>query len=176
MKLSLVRSCRKYRYKNGAFATAVTTTTSPVDDLNIIINSPLLTSYERRVFEQVKKAVISVRNKEARGENLHELHLVMGPYMAFLQVIEADMSLRGLYVPPTMGQIMGQDGTIKETILIDNDGNETHYEGGEPCVVPGAPQAFNEAQRRAHGNFFKPKEKDDGDHNSRSIVPSISFP
>ena len=69
IKDTLVHCCGEYRYKNGAFATVVTETTSTIDDLNIIISSPLLASHERKAFEQVKSAVISVRNIKAAMKN-----------------------------------------------------------------------------------------------------------
>ena len=178
MKDTLVLACGENWYKNGAFATAVTTTTSIIDDLNIIIKSPLLTAYERKVFEQVKNTVIGVRNMEARGEKLDALRFLTDthePTMAIEKVISADMKSRGQYSPPWMIQIPGENGTIKKTTLIDDDGNETHYEGGEPGVVPGAPKAFNEAQRRANRNSFRPKEKGDGDQQARGMVPLTSL-
>ena len=169
MKDSLVRACGEYRYKNGAFATAVTKTTSIIDDLNIIINSPLLATNEKKVFEQIKNIVISVRNMEAHGEKLDMLRISMEPIMAFDKVVSADMKLRGQYKPPTLAQIQGENGTVKETILIDDDGKVTCYKGGQPGVIPGAPQAFNEAQQKAQRTLVKDPDAD-------SNVPPISLP
>ena len=95
---------------------------------------------------------------------------------AIENVISADMKLRGQYKPPMMIQTQGEDGTIKETIVIDDDGEETHYKGGQPGIVPGAPQAFKNAQQKAHGNLFRPKKKDDGNHDARGMVSSTSVP
>ena len=180
IKAALVLYCGDYRYKNGAFATAVTETTSTVDDLNIIINSPLLASHEKKAFEQIKNAVISVRNRKARGEKLNEFRLLMEahePTKAMEKVISADMKLRGQYEPPpNMIQIQDQDGTTEETILIDEDGKATRYKGGQPGIVPGAPQAFNEAQQKAFGDKFGPKKKDNRDHGAGGMIPSISVP
>ena len=175
MKDTLVLYCKEYRYKNGAFAMAVTEATSTVDDLNIIINSPLLTTHERKAFEQVKNAVISVQNMEARGEKLNFLRILLEtqePTTAIEKVVSADMKLRGQYEPPPiMIQYPGENGTIKKTVLIGDDGEEKSYKGGRPGVVPGAPKAFNEAQQKAHGNLFRPKRKDDGDHDARGMIP-----
>lgn len=169
VKYSLVLACGEYRYKNGAFATTVTETTSTIDDLNIIINSPLLAINERKVFELVKNTVISVRNMEARGFELDMLRIVTEPTMSFDKVISADMKLRGQYKPPMLAQIQGENGTVKETILIDDDGKATHYEGGQPGVVPGAPQAFNEAQQKAQKTLSKDPDADGN-------APPISHP
>ena len=178
MKDTLVLFCKKYRYKNGAFATAVTETTSTVDDLNIIINSPLLTTHERKVFEQVKKAVISAQNMEAHGEKLDFLPILLKtqePTTVIEKVVLADKKLRVQYeLPPIMIQYPGKNWTVKVTISIGNDGEETRYKGGQPGIVPGAPQAFNDAQQKAFGNVFRPEKKDDGVHDVRGMVSEIS--
>ena len=177
MKDTLLLSCKEYRYKDGAFATAVTETTSTFDDLNIIINSPLLATHERKAFEQVKNAVISVQNMEARGEKLDFLRILLETQertTAIEKVVSADMKLRGQYEPPMMIQYPGKNGTVEETILIGNDGEEMRYKGGQPGVVPGAPQAFNDAQQKAFGNVFRPEKKDDGVHGAKGMVSKIS--
>ena len=178
MKDDLVLYCREYQYKNGAFATAVTETTSIIDDLNIIINSPLLATYERKAFEQVKNAVIRVRNMQVRGEKADFLRIDMETEestKAIEKVISVDMKLRGQYEPPSMIQIYREDRTVIETILMDKDGEKTYYKGGQLGVIPGAPQAFNEAQQKTREESFGPKENYDGDHDARGMVPSI-FP
>ena len=169
-KDTLVVACCHYQYKNGAFAKSVTKTTSTTDDLNIIINSPLLAANEKKAFEEARKAVISVQSMGVRDQEFDLLRIkeIGEPIIALQQVIEADMKLRGQYKPPTMVQVEGENGSVGETIVIDDDGPR-HYKGGQPGVVPGAPQAFNEAQQKAQKTFVK-------DPDASGNVPPISVP
>ena len=146
-------------YKGGAFAAAVTTTSPVLDDLNTIISSPLLTAYEKSIFTQMKKSTIVLRNMKAKGNTPNSLQIITAFdwSTALEDVMSADMETRGEYVPPMMMQTLGDNGEIKESIVIDNNGGETHHKGGKPGVVPGAPSWFNEAQAKAHGNILSVK-------------------
>ena len=152
----MVAYCGGYRYKDGAFEAAVTTDSALLDDLSTIISSPLLTTHEKSVFSQVKRAVINLRNMKARGEKPDDIRIRSEGMcvMAMDDAVAADCKARGQYKPPIMCQIIRADGEVKETMTIDHENKVEEYKGGKPMVVPGAPKAFNQAQAEAFGETF----------------------
>lgn len=168
MKETLLLGNDPYRYKNGAFAGAVTQDTSMVDDLNVMISSPLVTAREKWVFEKAKKCVLRLRNMKARGEEPDIVQCFEEGKCALElnKVLWAEKEARGEYEPPLMMQTVGENWEIKESVLIDDDGGETRYKGEKPGVVPGAPEAFNKAQEQAHGNLFNRHGKKGSDHDT----------
>ena len=159
LKRTMVAICGVSRYKNGAFEAAVTTDSALVDDLSTIISSPLLTTHEKSVFSQVKRAAINLRNMKAHGEKPDDLRILSEGMcvMAMDDVVGADCKARGQYKPPTMCQIIGADGEVRESMTIDHENKVEKYKGGKPMVVPGAPEAFNQAQTEAFGHTFNPE-------------------
>ena len=156
LKRTMVAICRVSRYKDGAFEAAVTTDSAVLDDLRTIISSPLLTTHEKSVFSQVKRAAINLRNMKARGEKPDDLRILNEGMcvMAMDDVVGTDCKARGQYKPPTMYQIIGADGEVEETVTIDHENKIEKYKGGKPMVVPGAPKSFNQAQTKAFGETF----------------------
>lgn len=156
-KQTIAKICGPYRYKDGAFAAAVTNTTPLLNDLNTIISSPLLTAHEMSVFKRVKQSTIKLRNMQARRENPDNLQLMMESACVFdlEDVVAVDMKARGQYKPPMICQILGENGEVKESITINNDNKVERYEGGKLVNVPGAPEAFNRAQTEAFGEKLR---------------------
>ena len=176
MKETLLQANGPYGYKNGAFAGAVTPATSVIDDFNVMINSPLVTAHEKRVFEKTKDLLVRYRNMKARGEEPDNLQFAADFECAFEleKVLSADRKARGEYVPPLMMQTVGKNGEIEESILVDDDGG-TRYKGGKPGVVPGAPEVFNKAQEQAHGDLLNHFGKKGSDHNARGNPFCVNF-
>ena len=168
IKETLLIGIGPYRYKNGAFAGAVTPATSVIDDFNIMISSPLVTAREKHVFENVKNWVVKLRNMKARGEEPDIPQLLKDGECAMEMsgLFSAEKKARGEYVPPMMVQTVGENGEIEESILLRDDGGETRYKGGKPGVVPGAPEAYNKAQEEAHGYLLNRHGKKGSDHDA----------
>ena len=161
LKRTMVLICGISRYKAGAFEAVVTADSALLDDLSTIISSPLLTTHEKSVFSQVKTAAINLRNMKARGEAPDDLRILSEGMcvMAMDDVVGADCKARGQYKPPMMCQIVGANGEVKETMTIDHENKVEKYKGGKLMTVPGAPQAFNQAQMEAFGDNFNLESK-----------------
>ncbi|KAI4172309.1 MAG: hypothetical protein LQ346_008621, partial [Caloplaca aetnensis] len=157
MKDTILIAVQRYNYKGGAYAAAVSTTSPVLDDLNTIINSPLLSKHEKDIFSQMKRSTIILRNLQARGEKPPDglqMITLFSWAMELEEITAADAKKRGQYVPPTMMQAMGDNGEVEESFLFDNEGGVTRHAGGKPGVVPGAPEAFNQAQAEACKDFW----------------------
>ena len=143
LKLSMVAFCQGHRYKDGAFEVAVTTDSPILDDLNKIISSPLLTTHEKKVFSQVKRAAINHRNMKAHGEKPANGRLFGEAFslLAMDELVGADCVARGQYKEPTLYQVVGADGEVKEfkTVYHKNE-VEKDEEGDKPITVPGVPK------------------------------------
>jgi len=67
---------------------------------------------------------------------------LMGPFEKLIEVFNTDVTAHGLYVSPSMVQVVNEDGSIEKSIVMNKDGTGTTTEGGVPGVPPGAPEAF----------------------------------
>ena len=61
-------------------------------------------------------------------------------------MFDNDAKGQGLYVPQDMIQVMNKDGSVKQSIVMNEDGTGTVTEGGIHCVPPGAPEEFVKLQ------------------------------
>ncbi|KAE9379558.1 hypothetical protein N431DRAFT_434512 [Stipitochalara longipes BDJ] len=70
----------------------------------------------------------------------------VGPTEKLIDMFNKDASVQGLYVLPAMVQVMNMDGSVKESIVMNEDGTGTVTEGGVHGILPGAPGGFVELQ------------------------------
>jgi hypothetical protein len=95
-------------YKNGAFKHLITPTTPPLQSVDILLASDLLSGGEKatlRISRDVLSIVLSLGPKLTLNQSL----LLGLQGMQVTNMFEDDMRKQGLYVPPTMAQVMGSN-------------------------------------------------------------------
>lgn len=134
-------------YKGGAFRGLTNASTPPLDVLNILLASELVTEQEKaKAFRPWKQALIRFYNTDPAAVSPLQMIMLMMRCPEWCEVFDDDIRKRGGYVPPTMIQTLNDNGTVNETRTLDRNGNVQVTEGGRPSEVPGAPEHFNKAQ------------------------------
>jgi hypothetical protein len=143
------KALNKDGYKDNAFHCLINSGTPPLDSLNILLASHLVTEEEKnKAFRPWKSTLLQVHQADASAMNTFELLTLMMKCPTWCEVFEDDIRSRGGYVPPMTLQTIGKDGTVKETHTINRDGTAQVTKGGRLGEVPGAPEDFNEAQSK----------------------------
>ena len=151
MVASFAQSVDDDNYKNGAFKGQITNTMSMTDALRVFINSPLCTDEEKaNNFLPMLKLWIGAKRgwniAERTGDTKRASEALFQTYAILSDmsdaVFDADLRARGGYVPPSLIQVVDDDGNVTETVTIAEDGTSKTTQGGEVGVVPGAPEGY----------------------------------
>lgn len=145
---TILMGVHQYKYKNGAFTDKVFKETPAIDAFNILIDSEETSPDEKATFEGMRKLYLDFRNRNVSQPNLQDLLGSFKIFQAFCELFPNDAKARGMYVSPTTMQVMNKDGTVKETIVINDDGSSSAYPGGVTGVPPGAPDEWVKAQAK----------------------------
>jgi hypothetical protein len=147
MRDIILMGVHQYKYKNGAFTNKIFRETSAIDAFNILINSEETTPDEKATFEAMRKLYIDFRKRNASQPNLEDLGSFKA-FHAFCELFPNDAKARDMYVAPSTFQVMNEDGTVKETHVVNDDGSTSVYQGGVTGVPPGAPDEWVAAQAK----------------------------
>jgi hypothetical protein len=136
-------------FRNGAFSNLITKDTPVVDAMNILIASSSLSSSEKEIVRPCRDEFIAFRNRFPGDQTPGLLDAIkpMGLGEKMTKMFDDDAMSRGLYVPPFMAQAIDKDGSVKQSIVMNDDGTGTVTEGGIHGVPPGAPDQFVALQK-----------------------------
>jgi hypothetical protein len=136
-------------FRNGAFSNLITKDTPVVDAMNILIASSCLSSSEKEIVRSCRDEFIAFRNRFPGDQTpgIFDAIKLMGSTEKMTKMFDDDATARGLYVPPFMTQVINKDGSVKQSIVMNDDGTGTVTEGGIHGVPPGAPDGFAALQK-----------------------------
>jgi hypothetical protein len=132
---TVFKGVHHYKYRNGAFTDKIFRETPAVDAINILINSEETPLDHKITFESIRKLYLDF----------------IGSFMdcqAFSELFPNLAKARDMYVAPSTFQVMNEDGTVKETHVVNDDGSTSVYQGGVTGVPPGAPNEWVAAQAK----------------------------
>ncbi|MCJ1241320.1 hypothetical protein MMC14_009324 [Varicellaria rhodocarpa] len=110
---TLIQACDPHpwlNYKNGTFATAITSSRSVIGCLDLLISSPLTDPKETSVFRDVRRFLTRYKAREANGTaNPPDFMDQMDSLMRFPEVFNDDQRLRVIRRPETVCMIAPED-------------------------------------------------------------------
>ncbi len=139
-------------YKGGAFRGLFNASSPPLEVLNTLIASKIVTEEEKtKAFRPWRRGLIEflkLEKKDTSGMEPLEMIMPMFGMMDWFEVFGDDLRSRGEYAPPMLMQTIGSDGSVEQTHEVDKDGNRKTTQGGRLGEVPGAPKDFNDRQAK----------------------------
>lgn len=99
--------------------------------------------------------------KLGREPTLTDMLPFMGCFDKMGAVSNADARAQGIFVPGTTMQTLNDDGTVKETIVLNHDGTRTTTAGGVHGIPTEAPDEFVKQQKENTKMFAERAKKDD---------------
>lgn len=171
MHESILKGVHEYNFRGGIFKSQIPKSTSVVQAYNILISSADTTQAEKRVFKDARKVFITL-SKLGREPTLLDVLPSIGGIEKMREIFEKDARSQGIYVPGTTMQTLNNDGTVKETIVVNSDGSSTTSAGGIHGVPTGAPAHFVK-QQEAQTKFFSEALKKDGGASSPHKDPAM---
>lgn len=147
---SILIGIHQKNFRDGAFANLISKNTPVVEALNILAASPRLSSSEKVDVRSLRDAFVAFQARVPAGQaaNIFDMMPLMGPMEKLTNMFDGDARGQGIYVPPSMIQVMNEDGSIKESIVVNEDGTGTTTAGGVPGVPPGAPEESPSGRQR----------------------------
>jgi hypothetical protein len=145
---TVFKGVHHYKYRNGAFTDKIFRETPAVDAINILINSEETPLDHKITFESIRKLYLDFPKFSVSQPTREDL---IGSFMdcqAFSELFPNLAKARDMYVAPSTFQVMNEDGTVKETHVVNDDGSTSVYQGGVTGVPPGAPNEWVAAQAK----------------------------
>jgi hypothetical protein len=149
MRDTIFKGVNLRNFRNGAFSNLIFKDTPVVDAMNILIASSYLSSSEKEIVRSCRDDFITFHNRIPGDEMRRELGAMklMDSTGEMMKMFVDDATARGLYVPPFTAQVINKDGSVKQSIVMNDDGTSTVTEGGIHGVPPGAPDEFAALQK-----------------------------
>jgi hypothetical protein len=158
---SFLMAVHQWNFRGGAYKSLITKSTSVVQAFNTFITSEHMSADEKEFFKEGRKLFTALAR--IRQPDMKALLPMMEWGMEATDLIFAhDARSQGIYVPDLTFQEMNDDGTVKETVVIHDDGTTTTTPGGIPSVPPGAPEEFVEKQKKNTEQFMKKVKESNG--------------
>ncbi|TVY17297.1 hypothetical protein LARI1_G005489 [Lachnellula arida] len=157
---TILKAVHDCNFRGGVFKSKITRSTSVVQAFNILIGSADITPAEKRVFKDVRKVFITL-SKLGREPTFLDVLPAVGCTEKMGEIFEKDAQSQGIYVPGMTMQALNDDGTVKETTVLNSDGSSTTTAGGIHGVPTGAPAHFVKQQEAQTKLFSEAAKKDD---------------
>jgi hypothetical protein len=113
MRAIFDKALNKDGYTDNAFRRLINSGTPPLDSLNILLASHLVTEEKNKAFRPWKSALLQVHQADASAMDTFELLTLMIKCPTWCEVSEDDIRSRGGYVHPMTLQTIGKDGTVQ---------------------------------------------------------------
>jgi hypothetical protein len=156
---SILMGVHQYKYKNGAFTDKIFRETPVVDAFTILIGSAETTTAEKSTLKAMRKLCITSLNRGS-APGFEAIVKCGADFLAFSDLFQNDAKARGMYVPPFFTKTMNDNGIVKETHVLNDDGTKSVFKGSVAGVPPGAPDEFVKAQAK-NASMLSSAIKDD---------------